>query len=241
MNIAITDNSAEDRAALKDRIEEAAEAGNFPVRITEYESGEALLAAAHAKSFDLIFLDIYMDEIDGIETAERLRGICPGCPIVFVTVSSDHAVDGFRVRAFHYLVKPFAMEEISYVLKEAAVRLGKGAEISVRDGNIPVRLPISQIHYLVCEGHYLLVHTSAGVIRWRQSFSGVCEMLAPYPQFFACNRGTLVNLEHVEKLTEDNYCFLMEGGAKLSVRKSSRTEARSRYFDHLFRSIKRKK
>lgn len=241
MNIAITDNCAADRAALKSKIEGAGKNSPLSIEITEFESGEAFLAAAAVHAFDLVFLDIYMDGMDGIETAERLRGICPDCLVVFVTVSSDHALEGFRVRAFHYLVKPFSSAEITGILTEAAGRLGGEAEIMVRDGNTPVRLPLSAICYAMCDGHYLLLYTAKGVIRWRQTFSFLCETLAPYPRFFVCNRGTLVNLEHVVKLTEDNYCFLMDDNAKLPVRQNSRAEARGRYFDFIFRSVKRKK
>ncbi|WP_066645285.1 LytR/AlgR family response regulator transcription factor [Christensenella timonensis] len=241
MDIAITDNCVADRAALKNKIKEAAAAGSFFVGITEFESGEALLSAVHAKAFDLVFLDIYMDGIDGIETAERLRKLCPRCLIVFVTVSSDHAVEGFRVRALHYLVKPFTAGDIVCILKEAAARLGNDIEILVRDGGVPVHLPLSQIHYALCERHYILIHTPSGVIRWRQPFSKFCEILAPYAQFFVCNRGTLLNLGHVEKLLEDNDCFLMDDGTKLPIRQSSHAQARSRYLDHLFRTIKKEK
>jgi len=240
MDIAITDNCAADRMALKKKLDKIENVLPFPIKITEFENGEAFLAAASAHAFDLVFLDIYMDGIDGIETAGQLHDICPRCLTVFVTISSGHALAGFRVRAFHYLVKPFSSEEITSVLREAASQLGGEAEILVRDGNIPVRLPLSAICYAVCEGHYLLLYTTKGVIRWRQPFAQFCETLEPYPQFFVCNRGTLVNLEHVARLTEGNYCFLMNDGSKLSVRQKSRSEARSLYFDFLFRTIRRK-
>ena len=58
-------------------------------------------------------------------------------------------------------------------------------------------------------------------------------MVGPYPQFFVCNRGIMVNFAHADDLTDDG-CFLMDDGTKLPVRQSSRTEARNRYFDYLF-------
>ncbi len=241
MRIAVIDNCADDRAELKNEIEEAGRKTCLSLGISEFENGEDFLAAADEEAFDLAFLDIYMEGMNGIETAERLRGICPGCLFVFVTVSSAYALDGFRVRALHYLVKPFSSGDIEKVLKEAAMRLKEGCKILVQDGNTPISIPLSSICYIICQGHYLMLHTSRGIIRWRQTFAALCEMLAPYPQFFTCNRGMLVNLEHVKKLVEGSNCFLMDDNTSLPVRKNSRAEARRRYLDFFFCSDEKKK
>lgn len=186
-----------------------------------------------------MFLDVFLDGANGIDIAERLRREnYPGL-IIFTTVSSEHAVDGFRVRAFHYLTKPFTPDDIAAALDEAIERLaGDETMLRIHDGSAVINVPLSQVRSITADGHYLNLSTANGPLRWRQSFGRLADMVAPYPQLFACNRGIMVNLAHVDDLTDDG-CFLMDDGSKLPVRRSSRAEARSRYFDYLFTHVRR--
>lgn len=65
--------------------------------IFEFESGEAFLVAARKKRFTLIFLDIYLEKENGVETTKKLRNFDEDCMLIFTTTSTDHALDGFRV------------------------------------------------------------------------------------------------------------------------------------------------
>ena len=77
-----------------------------------------------AKAYDaagadeVVFLDIYMEDENGVEVAKELRSFDRNCILVFTTTSTDHALDGFKVRALQYLVKPYADEELNAVFKE---------------------------------------------------------------------------------------------------------------------------
>lgn len=71
----------------------------------------------------MVFLDIYLDGIDGMEAARMLRQFDENCILVFVTTSPDYALDGFKVRAMHYLVKPFSSVELERLLTEILERL----------------------------------------------------------------------------------------------------------------------
>lgn len=233
MRIAIVDDCSADAEALEHAIvAHLTRRGRTCETARFSESGG--LFAKDTLAFDLIFLDIYLGDENGIRIAERLHEErYPGL-VVFTTVSADHAVDGFRVRAFHYLMKPYTDEDLAVVLDEALARLATDETVLLaRDGAVPVNVPLSRIRYVETDGHYLMVNTEAGLLRWRQSFARLVDMLASYPQFFTCHRGIMVNLDHVSELTDDG-CFIMEGGKRLPVRRSSHAEARRRYFDRLF-------
>lgn len=100
----------------------------------EYENGEIFLAAAKERPFTAAFLDIYMNGADGMETARALRQTDTDCLLIFTTTSTDHALEGFQVRALHYLVKSYTEGEISSLIDEILSRIpdsGKYLDIKV--------------------------------------------------------------------------------------------------------------
>lgn len=89
-----------------------------------------------------------MDGANGVEIARELRKSDPDCLLIFTTTSTDHAVEGFKVRALHYLVKPYSEKEISDLIDEILSRIpssGKYIDIKVNGSNI--RVPFRSIVY----------------------------------------------------------------------------------------------
>ena len=123
MRIAIVDDLAAERALLKDRLEQQLHRRNVQADILEYESGETFLEAARKAPFTAAFLDIYMDGMTGMEAAKKLRETNTDCLLVFTTTSTDHALEGFQVRALHYLVKPFTEADIDALTDELLARI----------------------------------------------------------------------------------------------------------------------
>lgn len=233
MRIAIIEDCDTEAIALEKAVVAHLARRGRPCETERFADGNQLFTA-DALAFDLVFLDIFLGDESGIDIAERLRSErYPGL-VVFTTMSADHAVDGFRVRAFHYLVKPFSDEDLAAVLDEALTRLATDETVLLaRDGSVPVNVPLSHIRYVETDGHYLLLQTEERLLRWRQPFSRLEDMLASYPQFFTCYRGIMVNFDHVNDLADDG-CFVMDDGRRLPVRLSSHAEARKLYFDRLF-------
>ncbi len=106
MRIAIVDDLAAERTLLKELLERQLQRRNVQADILEYESSETFLEAAWKAPFTAAFLDIYMNGMTGMEAAKKLRETNTDCLLVFTTTSTDHALEGFQVRALHYLVKP---------------------------------------------------------------------------------------------------------------------------------------
>ena len=123
MRIAIVDDLAAERALLKDRLEQQLHRRNVQADILEYESGETFLEAARKAPFTAAFLDIYMDGMAGMEAAKKLRKTNTDCLLFFTTTSTDHALEGFQVRALHYLVKPFTEADIDALTDELLARI----------------------------------------------------------------------------------------------------------------------
>ena len=123
MLIAIVDDIAEERILLRTRLENILDQKNVEFHCYEYENGEAFLKASKEHDFTVLFLDIYMNGANGIEIAREFRNTNKDCLLIFTTTSLDHALEGFKVRAMHYLVKPYTEEELSSLIDEILSRI----------------------------------------------------------------------------------------------------------------------
>ena len=123
MRLAVVDDNPRDREELLCWLKTALNQRRKPVEYLAFADGTSFLDAAGRKPFDLVFLDIYMEGMDGVTVARALRGFDPDCVLVFTTTSTDHALDGYRVRALQYLVKPYQMAEVEEVLEEVLSHL----------------------------------------------------------------------------------------------------------------------
>ena len=190
MRIAIVDDLAKERASLHLRLEKILNLRSVCAEILEYESGEAFLAAEKEQQFTAAFLDIYMDGMSGMDAARELRKMDTDCMLVFTTTSTDHALEGFQVRAMHYLVKPFSTEELERLTDEMLARNpypDKYMELKV--GGSDIRLGYHNIIYAEHFAHMINVHTTAGkTISTRQTFKTFTEKLKEESRFFICCR-----------------------------------------------------
>ena len=112
MNIAICDD---DKKLLKDfrhLIEIHMDLTGINYHITEFTSGEELLEYKNKKDIHLLFLDIKMGSVDGMETARQLRKSGKKMLIIFVTAYPDFVFQGYEVQAFHYILKPYRETKI---------------------------------------------------------------------------------------------------------------------------------
>lgn len=233
MRIAIVDDLAPEREQLHSRLERQLRRRNLAGTILEYETGEAFLRAEAEESFDAAFLDIYMPGTDGMETARALREKNKSCLLIFTTTSTDHALEGFRVRAMDYLVKPFPEADIERLTEELLLRLPqpeKYMELKV-EGN-RIRLSYGNLIYAEHFAHMIDIHTPAGkVLSTRMPFKNFLTLLQEDSRFFVCGRGTVVNLEHAVRL--DGGSFVMDDGSRVLVGQALLKEARQAFMEYL--------
>ena len=111
--IGICDDLNEERTALAGMVRAHCRTLGVPVRLKLFSSGEELLEAVQEPGrLHVLFLDIYMPGLSGMEAARQLRKRDEDVAIIFATTSLEHGVDSFEVQASDYLVKPFRQEEV---------------------------------------------------------------------------------------------------------------------------------
>ncbi len=229
MRIAIIDDISLECESLKKRLEIQLSRLSLAADIRVYESGEMFLADAQRERFDLIFLDIYLNNENGISIAERLRGFDADCLVVFTTTSPDHALDGFRVRALHYLVKPYSDEALTALFDEIIKRLPRPERyIEVNGKRVRFRAIMFAEHYQ----HQIFISLADdSKLVTRQTFRDFTAALTD-DRFFLCGRGVLVNLEYVEDFNGSD--FVLKNGTRIPVSRDLAKSARQAFGDFLF-------
>lgn len=184
---------------------------NIASQISEYMTKKKLLFRTDCfscgrellksnSSFDIIFLDIQMDEPDGMETARILRA--QGCRslLIFITVLREPVFDSFEVQAYDYLVKPLDKLRLCRTLDRAITSLNEssGQNLIIQTGNSCQVIPFSQIIYCEVLGRKIYIHRTDG--RTLDHYDKMDHLENHMDsRFFRCHRSYLVNLDHVRK------------------------------------------
>lgn len=236
MNIAIVEDQQADRQLLLEMINRYCKSHRVLYQIYQFENGESFLQ--ENQFFDLVILDIYMNGMDGMQTAERLRKKNPDSLLVFSTTSDQFAVKSYRVRAFDYLVKPYTYEEFREVMALCDKALKKNSHyIQVKEGRYLVKILLNEIIYTDYFNHYIQIHTKKRMIRTYISFQDFSAMLLTFPQFMFCYRNCIVNMDEVAKIDERD--FVMKNGERVPIAQKKQMEIKQRFADYEFDKMER--
>lgn len=200
MRIAIVEDDKRTQEQLKRYVLQYFEGREKGVSVAVFSDGDEILEQ-YSASYDLIFLDIQMQRLAGMDTAERIRQMDEDVSIVFITNLANYAIRGYSVHALDFILKP-----VNYlVLKQLLTRVERMLDRQPRQYiTLPTergltRITVSQVYYVETESHAVILHTEKGTYRLRQSMRSTEEMLSEHG-FFRCNSCYLLNLAHVEQV-----------------------------------------
>lgn len=228
MNIAVVDDEKIIREQLKGLIEKQ-QAGFYT---DVYGTGEEMLATG--KQYDVIFLDIQMAGMNGIETARMLRKQSEDAVLIFVTGVKDYVFEAFDVAAFHYLLKPIEenkfMEVFDRAVKEAKKRKERGQEqFFVKTKNRNITLKQRDILYVESRGRKAEIHTAGEVIEIYAAMAELESQLGG--SFYRCHRGYLVNMAHITEY--GNNSISLSNGESIYMAKERYNEFVKEYMRYL--------
>ena len=240
MRIAIAEDRPDDGSQLISDISSWASDHNIPLIPPPdlYENGESLLEHFSPEKYDIIFLDIFMEGINGMETARRIRETDHVCRLVFITMTSEFAIDSFDVHASWYLLKPYSYEKLSQALARCGADFLEQRQYLTVPGKYGgQRLLLHQIVWTEYINRQICVHLENGTelyIRIRQS--EFADLLLSYPYFCDCMKGILVNLEFIEELKE--HCFVLRNGQILPISRLKYRDVREKYLDFSYANVR---
>lgn len=222
MRVAICDDDKNLRETLKRYTEAWAGKKGVSVTVTEYEKSETFLFHwSPAEHFDLLFLDIQMADMTGMELAEVIRKIDKKLPIAFVTGSKDYVFDGYRVGAINYLLKPVSEKDCANCLDRIYEDLASDSTqyLLIASNGKTQKLYYHDIYYFESFAHDIVVHTkNAGTFAFRKNISELESELAG-TEFIRTHRSFLVNMNYVSSIKKTE--LTMENGANIQISRAN--------------------
>lgn len=184
-----------------------------------------------SRAYQLVFMDIEMPGLSGMEAARRLRARDDGVQIVFVTNMAQYAVSGYEVSALDFIVKP--VKYSSFYLKMNRImrylRAKSGRQITVKKDKALLRFELRKLLYVEVRGHCLEYHTQEGIIEARGKLSELEKELNG-EHFARCNQCYLVNLACVKAV---HGLIVTVGKEELRMSRSKRSDFLNRLTDYL--------
>ena len=151
--------------------------------------------------YDVIFLDIMMKPINGIELAQKLREYDKHTAIIFLTAYAEYAPAGYEVRAFRYLLKPITRESVTQVMQELRRNLSEYQKVVIKTSECEFLLHLNDILYIEANNKDCTIHCQKDNLVLRKGLTEL-ETLFPKTSFFRIHRKYLVNLAHVREYDE---------------------------------------
>jgi len=207
------------------------ELSRIPHTLDAFYSGEAFLEGYQKEKYDLIFLDVFMGGLSGVETAETIRKIDTQVVIVFTTASDDFTREGYRLNAYKYLLKPLQAEDVVDALELAKLKHDKaqGATLAIITEDESVVIPLKDIIFIESRNRKSLVYTVSETYSTSMTIDALLKLL-PSPRFLLSHRSFIVNLDHVDELEED---FIMDNGEIAYVAVKNHQKVKRTYNNYL--------
>lgn len=230
LKIAVCDDVPADRQRLISLIKEE----DSYCQCSSYKSGELLLwDFENGTRFDILFLDIFMEGISGVEVAKCIRIADPNALLIFVSSSNDFYRESYDLYAFNYLIKPLTLDKFTEVLRRAIQHLGKDADQIIKFSfkNTLHTVRCSQILYLTSDKHIVNFYLTNGKIL--KSYGKMDDFVTQLPvdAFVRCHQSYIINLNHVTGMSNGEFAL---GDVKVPVSRKYSVVAREKYHIEMF-------
>ena len=182
---------------------------------------------------DIYLLDIYMPGVSGMSVATELRSIGVRSPIIFLTSSTEHAVEAFGVDATHYLLKPYTQQNFFLAMDKAMQSISSNAEESIvlKVGGDYQNILVADVLYCEAANNYQrLWLKTGGELLVRMTASELYEILESFGCFHRCGRAYILNLNHIKKVTANS--AVLKNGTEIPLPHSAVAPLRTAFFVH---------
>ena len=211
LKIAICDDEKEFRSAAEQMLKlyMADKSAQF-LADTFDVSSDLIDATEKGTIYDIYLLDIYMPGVTGMSIATELRNRDIKSPIIFLTSSTDHALEAFGVDATHYLLKPYAKDSFYVGMDKAmqSIASHKNDSVILKVDNDYRSILVSKLIYCEAEDKYQRLYLENGErLLVRISGMELYKLLSEFDSFYHCGRAHIINLNHISRVTQTGAVF----------------------------------
>lgn len=234
MNIALVDDLREERVLVKNFIhsyfEERKDFFDVCPSFTEFENGEDFLKSYVPGKYQIIFLDIYMDKLTGMDVAKRIVSLDKDCYIIFSTSSDAHLLEGYDVHAVGYILKPVEKHisslytSLDYILSNIQLDQ-KGLTVLTSYGEL--FLYYKNILYIECNDKSVHIHLTDQKLKVIGKYRDYQNMFLSDKRFLECYRNIIVNMDYIDTPVECD--FILKSGEKLPISRRKKASVMQEY------------
>ncbi len=230
LKIALCDDESESLAILHAYLLQMLAKQIDDVDILLFRDCDSLLAN-YPNELDVLFLDIAMHGTDGMTAAKQIRTRDKQVQIIFITNMPQFAIEGYKVHAFGYLLKPLSYESFYLELMELFQQIfsKRKQRLIVKEHSNTRMLKLSEIQYIETDNRKLCIHAKAKMYSYNSTMSELENTLIPHG-FIRCHHAYLVNMAFVNSI--GNAELELDSGQKIPVSRNKRAsclQALNRY------------
>lgn len=231
ISIAICDDESADLAEMETITSELLEAEGISCDISRFGDAGSLLSAVNgAEIFDILLLDVMMENLNGIELAAALRKQGNDTAIVFISINREMALLGYEVSAVRYLAKPIQREKLREALLYCCRTYLTQKEILLPTAEGQRRILVSDVIYIEPWERGTRLVLVDGECKTGSKISEL-ERLLPQEKFVYCHRTLLVNLAFIQTI---RYCELtLKNGQVLPISKYRQAQMKESFMRYL--------
>ncbi len=234
IKIAVCDDDGETLETARNLILKWSKERNIPVEVTAYDNGDSLIFANSRGKIDIIFLDIIMPLLNGMETAKEIRTADTAVKIVFLTSSPEFALESYEVKAYDYLLKPVSYDRVSKVLDECTAAFeGERKNIVLKTAFGYQKIYLSDVEYVEAQNKKVIFYLKNGEPTESPApLYSIEDKLTSENGFFKCHRSYLVYMPAVESFSSSDIIF--SSGRKIPIARRYAKAFKEAYFELMF-------
>ncbi|MFV0364812.1 MAG: LytR/AlgR family response regulator transcription factor [Suipraeoptans sp.] len=218
MRIAICDDDKKVSGIIKEYLYSWGDRNDHPVELDDFSSAEQFLFhyAPLINQYDLLFLDIKMDGMSGVDLAKLIRKNDNKLPIAFLTGSKEYALIGYDLDALYYLLKPVSRNDIFKCLDKVCSHNNEddNPSLIIYSNRIMSKIAYTDIIYIESMAHYVFIHTTNADIKLKKGISELEDELSG-EHFVRIQRSFIVNLKYIKELSRNT--LTLDNNQVLSV------------------------
>lgn len=229
VNIAVCDDEVKVSSQVENILMKLLKERLLKYEIDIFDSGESLCKEMERTEYDLIFLDIELPEMNGVEIGNYIREIKRNniVQIAYISSKQEYAMELFDIRPINFLVKPLEEATVAKVI-DAYIKIngGKTNVFQYKKGHAHRKVEIHKIMYFIRNSRKAIMYTSEGIQEFYESLEKIYERIKNYG-FLFIHKSYMVNYRYIKKIGYDY--LIMADGEEFPISQSRRKEIREMY------------
>ena len=233
LNIAICDDEEIYICAILEILEEQASFMNMKINFEIYNSAEELLEVVEEEplKYPIMFLDIFMDKMTGIELSKKVKFINKSIDIIFITSTKEFIFDAYDIGALNYILKPIDKNRLKEQFLRAVNLVENNKNKFVITKNFDIyTVNISEIIYFEVRNRIITVEYIGGEIEFYGKLSAIEKEVLEY-NFIKCHRAYIVNPKYIFKIV--GYNIILKDGRSIPVSRLKGSSVKEKFIKYI--------